>query len=149
MLTVSRGVPVLNMHFRTNAGQMREPLQAALRQTERHGAATISHANGVSATTQRGDDDQLSRPPVLLTLERYVRRMAMSEAAVTSKGQITIPVGIRKSLGLEAGDRVVFTQLADGTVVMRAKTRSVTALAGRQPKPSRKVRVEDMRYGGR
>lgn len=73
----------------------------------------------------------------------------MSEAAVTSKGQITIPVGIRKSLGLEAGDRVVFTQLADGTVVMRAKTRSVTALAGRLPKPSRKVRVEDMRYGGR
>jgi len=44
---------------------------------------------------------------------------------------------------------VVFTQLVDGTVVMRAKTRSVTALAGRLPKPSRKVRVEDMRYRGR
>jgi AbrB family looped-hinge helix DNA binding protein len=70
----------------------------------------------------------------------------MSEAAVTSKGQITIPVGIRKSLGLEAGDRVVFTQLVDGTVVMRAKTRSVTTLAGRLPKPSRKDRVDDMRY---
>lgn len=73
----------------------------------------------------------------------------MSHSAVTSKGRITIPVGIRKSLGLEAGDRVAFTQLADGTVVLRAKTRSVKALAGRLPKPSRSVRVEDMRYGGR
>ena len=73
----------------------------------------------------------------------------MNEAAVTSKGRITIPVGIRKSLGLEAGDRVVFNRLADGTVVIRAKARWVTALAGRLPKPSRKVRVEDMRYGGR
>lgn len=73
----------------------------------------------------------------------------MSEAAVTSKGQITIPVGIRKCLGLEAGDRVVFTRLVDGTVVMRAKTRSVTTLAGRLPKPPRRVRVEGMRYGSR
>ena len=71
----------------------------------------------------------------------------MGEATMTSKGRITIPVGIRKSTGLEAGDRVVFTRLVDGTVVMRAKTRSVTALAGRLPRPSRKVRVEHMRYG--
>lgn len=58
--------------------------------------------------------------------------MAMTEAAVTSKGRITIPVGIRKSLGLAAGDRVVFTQLADGTAGMRAKTRSVVAPADHQ-----------------
>jgi len=73
----------------------------------------------------------------------------MSEATVTSKGQITIPVDIRRSLGLKARDRVVFTRLADGTVVMRAKSRSASALTGRLPKPARKVRVEDMRYGGR
>jgi AbrB family looped-hinge helix DNA binding protein len=72
----------------------------------------------------------------------------MSEAAVTSKGQITIPVGIRKSMRLKAQDRVVFTRLADGTVVMRAKVRSIAVLAGSVPKPTRKVRIEDMRFGG-
>lgn len=74
---------------------------------------------------------------------------SMSEAGVTSKGQITIPVRIRKFLGLRARDRVVFTRLADGTVVMRAKVRSVAELAGSLPKPARKVRVEDMRFGKR
>ena len=73
----------------------------------------------------------------------------MSEAAVTSKGQITIPVEIRNSMGLKARDRVVFTRLADGTTVMRAKTRSAVDLAGRLPKPAKKVRIVDMRYGGR
>ncbi len=72
----------------------------------------------------------------------------MSEAAVTSKGQITIPVGIRKSMGLKAQDRVIFTRLTDGTVVMRAKVRSIAALAGSVPKPAKRVRIEDMRFGG-
>jgi len=72
----------------------------------------------------------------------------MSEATVTSKGQITIPVRIRKTMSLKAQDRVVFTRLTDGTVVMRAKTRSITALAGSVPKRAKKVRIEDMRFGG-
>ncbi len=72
----------------------------------------------------------------------------MSEAAVTSKGQITIPVEVRRSLGLKARDRVVFTRLADGTVVMRAKSRSLREIAGVLPRPARKVRVADMRFGG-
>ena len=32
----------------------------------------------------------------------------MSEATITSKGQVTIPAEIRKALGLSAGERVVF-----------------------------------------
>ena len=73
----------------------------------------------------------------------------MSEASVTSKGQITIPVGIRQSMRLKARDRVVFTRLADGTVVMRAKVRSIADLAGSAPKRAKKVRIKDMRFGGR
>ncbi len=73
----------------------------------------------------------------------------MSEATVTSKGQITIPAGIRRSLGLKPKDRVVFAQLADGTVVMRAKVRSVLDLVGIVPKPRRRVRIQDMRFGKR
>jgi len=39
----------------------------------------------------------------------------MSESTITSKGQVTIPADIRKALDLAAGERVVFTQLDDGT----------------------------------
>lgn len=39
-------------------------------------------------------------------------------ATITSKGQITIPVEVRKALGLQAGDRVMF-RLADGHAVIR------------------------------
>ena len=69
----------------------------------------------------------------------------MSEATVTSKGQITIPVDIRQSLGLQAQDRVTFTPMPDGTVVLRAKTKSILDLRGLlQPTPDSVVSVDDM-----
>jgi antitoxin PrlF len=73
----------------------------------------------------------------------------MSESTVTTKGQVTIPADIRKAMGLEAQDRVVFTSLLDGTVVMRAKTRSVMDLKGllKRPKGAAKVAVDDMQIG--
>lgn len=73
----------------------------------------------------------------------------MSEATMTSKGQITIPADIRKALGLEAGERVVFTQLDDGTTVMRAKTRSMSEIKGllKAAKGKRGVSVDDMNIG--
>jgi antitoxin PrlF len=73
----------------------------------------------------------------------------MSEATLTSKGQITIPADIRKALGLSAGERVVFTSLDDGTTIMRAKTRSVLQLKGmlKSARSKRKVSVADMNIG--
>jgi len=41
-------------------------------------------------------------------------------ATITSKGQITIPASVRKALGLEAGDRVVF-RLEDGRALIQAE----------------------------
>jgi len=73
----------------------------------------------------------------------------MSEATVTSKGQVTIPADIRKSMGLTAGERVVFTQLDDGTTVMRTKKRSILDLKGmlKPARGKRKVAIEDMKIG--
>ena len=72
----------------------------------------------------------------------------MPDATLTSKGQITIPANIRKALRLSAGERVVFTQLDDGTVIMRAKTRSILDLKGLlQAEGLPKLAVEDMRIG--
>lgn len=74
----------------------------------------------------------------------------MSEATVTSKGQITIPVDIRQSLGLQAQDRVTFTPMPDGTVVLRAKTKSILDLRCLlQPTPGLVVSVDDMGLGSR
>jgi AbrB family looped-hinge helix DNA binding protein len=74
----------------------------------------------------------------------------MPEAAVTSKGQITIPVEVRRAMGLKPQDRVVFTVMPDGTTVMRAKTRSLQELVGSlKPRGRKKVAVKDMRIGRR
>ncbi|MGQ3054072.1 MAG: AbrB/MazE/SpoVT family DNA-binding domain-containing protein [Roseateles sp.] len=70
----------------------------------------------------------------------------MADATLTAKGQTTIPKEIRERLGLEAGDKLVFTALSDGTVVMRAKTRSLLDLAGSLTRPGQPtVAVDEMK----
>lgn len=70
----------------------------------------------------------------------------MADATLTAKGQTTIPKEIRERLGLEAGDKLVFTVLSDGTVVMRAKTRSLLDLAGSLTRPNQPtVGVDEMK----
>jgi AbrB family looped-hinge helix DNA binding protein len=73
----------------------------------------------------------------------------VNEAFLTSKGQVTIPAEIRRSMKLKPRDRVVFTRLSDGTLMVRVKNKSVVDLIGILPKPKRKVRIEDMRFGKR
>ncbi len=53
-----------------------------------------------------------------------------TEATLTSKGQTTIPKEIRDSLQMKEGDRITFTLLPDGTVLMRVKNKSVMDAAG-------------------
>lgn len=64
--------------------------------------------------------------------------MTTTAATLTSKGQTTIPKEIRESLGMKAGDRMTFTLMPDGTVVMRVKNKSITDLAGMLYKKGRK-----------
>jgi hypothetical protein len=55
-------------------------------------------------------------------------------------------------MGLIAGERVIFTQLDDGTIVFRAKRRSIVELKGFL-KPARRskgsVPIKDMNIGRR
>jgi len=62
----------------------------------------------------------------------------MSVTTLTSKGQTTIPKEIRDSLGMKPGDRMTFTLMPDGTVVMRVKRKSIVDLAGVLHKKGRK-----------
>ena len=64
---------------------------------------------------------------------------------LTSKGQITIPREIRDRLGLKSGDKLAFTLLSDGTLIVRAKTKRLIDIVGsltRLDQP--KVAIEDM-----
>ena len=62
-----------------------------------------------------------------------------NDATLTSKGQTTIPKGIRESLGMKSGDRIMFTLMPDGTVLMRLKNKSVMSLAGSLRKKGRRA----------
>jgi AbrB family looped-hinge helix DNA binding protein len=64
-----------------------------------------------------------------LDYTRHVRKVrrsvrgggaAMELAKITSKGQITIPVAIRKALGVKDGDKVLFIQEGDKVIIMNA-----------------------------
>lgn len=69
----------------------------------------------------------------------------MFEATLSSKGQITIPSDIRKFLAVGAKDRLTFTPMPDGTVLMRAKTKSVKDLKGMlKPPKGVSVSISDM-----
>ena len=61
-----------------------------------------------------------------------------TDSTLTSKGQTTIPKDIRDNLRMKAGDRMTFTMLPDGTVLMRVKNKSVMNLAGSLRKKGRK-----------
>lgn len=53
----------------------------------------------------------------------------MDTSTVTQKGQVTIPAGIRRKLGLRTGDRVAFVERADG-VIVKALEQDVAASFG-------------------
>jgi len=61
-----------------------------------------------------------------------------TESTLTSKGQTTIPKDIRDSLGIKSGDRMTFTLMPDGTVLLRVKNKSIMNLAGSLRKKGRK-----------
>lgn len=61
----------------------------------------------------------------------------MISSTVTSKGQTTIPKEIRAAANLRPGDRIQFTVLQDGTILVRVKNRSVSELAVKPPRGKR------------
>jgi antitoxin PrlF len=67
----------------------------------------------------------------------------MSSAKVSSNGRITIPVRIRKALGVKPGDLVEFFGMHGGVYFVAAKI-PLRRLMGVIPKPTNPVSIEDM-----
>jgi antitoxin PrlF len=57
----------------------------------------------------------------------------MTFATVTSKGQTTIPKAVRAAANLKPGDRIHFTVLEDGTIIVRVKNRSIRDISFKPP----------------
>lgn len=70
----------------------------------------------------------------------------MRYAKVTSKGQVTIPVEVRRRLRIDVGDCIKFVENADGEFMIKPVKVDVRSLKGLLKKPATPVSVEAMRY---
>lgn len=68
----------------------------------------------------------------------------MSEATLTSKGQLTLPKEVRAALGVGPGDRVDFVRMEDGNFAVIPATKPVKRLKGILKKPAKAVSLETM-----
>jgi antitoxin PrlF len=59
-----------------------------------------------------------------------LKGLKMFNATLTTKGQTTIPIEVREGLKLQPQDKLNFTMLPDGTVIMRTKKRALNELVG-------------------
>ena len=71
----------------------------------------------------------------------------MPTAKVTSKGQITIPVEVRKALNLKPGSEVLFFEGEKGEYVFRPRTGSIWDLRGSVHRLDHTVTIEEMNEG--
>lgn len=70
----------------------------------------------------------------------------MVTATLTSKGQVTIPKRVRKSLGLQSGDRIAFVIRGDSEVSLKPLNKSVDEVFGKLHDPDQAPRtVEEMK----
>lgn len=75
-----------------------------------------------------------------------VRKRSTVRSRLTSKGQITLPIALRRQFGLQAGDEVEF-EMSDTAAKLRLiKRRTLTELAGILHRPGiRKPTDEELR----
>ncbi len=69
----------------------------------------------------------------------------MLESTITAKGQTTVPAQIRQQIGAASGTRLVWHVMPDGSIVVRAKTKSILAMAGAvKVRKGKRVPIEAM-----
>ena len=71
----------------------------------------------------------------------------MPSSTVTSKGQITIPIEVRRALKLKSGSRIDFVPLANGSYELAPATGSIKDLKGFIKPPSKPITLEEMDQG--
>jgi antitoxin PrlF len=54
----------------------------------------------------------------------------MSQSTITAKGQTTVPADIRARMQAKPGTRLAWSVTPDGTIIVRAKSKSILDMAG-------------------
>jgi AbrB family looped-hinge helix DNA binding protein len=76
--------------------------------------------------------------------------MREAVATITSKGQVTLPIAIRRHLGVGERDRVAFVVGEDGSVTVRPikypTVASLQGIAGSLPQPRSWEEMRDIAY---
>lgn len=83
----------------------------------------------------------------------------MNLAKISSNGQITVPVEIRRLLGLKSGDKILFFQNSDGDVVLSNASASAIRKAqyafsgaaeamGVKDEDDVQALIDELRHGG-
>ncbi len=65
-------------------------------------------------------------------------------STITTKGQITLPVKIRQTLGLHTGDKISFILKDNHSIELIPVCTSVKSLKGMLPKHRKYVSIKDM-----
>ena len=69
----------------------------------------------------------------------------MSQSTITMKGQTTVPQAIRDALHAAPGTKLQWHLMPDGSIIVRAKTKSIVDLAGMLKAPKgKKVSISAM-----
>ena len=69
----------------------------------------------------------------------------MAESTITAKGQTTVPAEVRALVHAKPGTKLVWSVTPDGTIIVRAKTKTILEMAGKLKAPKgKRVAVEDM-----
>ena len=65
-------------------------------------------------------------------------------ATVTAKGQVTLPVEVRRRLGLKPGSKLEFIVIDDGRLEAIPISETVSSLKGMVPRPRKALSLSDM-----
>ena len=68
----------------------------------------------------------------------------MQYSTVTHKGQVTIPIDLRRALGIQEGDKVAFIKLGDGIALKAIQKVDLMALSACLPKPEKSLSVQEI-----
>jgi antitoxin PrlF len=69
----------------------------------------------------------------------------MTKSTITAKGQTTVPADIRALVHAKPVTRLVWSVMPGGTIIVRAKTKSILDMAGMLQAPKgKRVSVDDM-----
>jgi AbrB family looped-hinge helix DNA binding protein len=68
--------------------------------------------------------------------------MGIYDARISNKGQVTVPVEVRRKLGIETAGKVMFRIDGDGKVMISAKKKGLTHLKGLFGKPKTVVDID-------